>query len=677
MQSLVGKLASLDERPKQILSPSDLAIRLVGRDKTIECLKQQFNRLIEGQLSGTVDRTQRLIPLCASIPGMGKTRLLYERDLYLPVCGSDNKYEEVIVTYGNGHSLQTVEEKMSVESSLSWRILFYVFLEKYSCSKFSKFTKPTILPKNISDLTLDLVIEVIRKEKQYKPNQTLYLFLGIDEYQKIRNIPNAHTKESLTALLECIIDNMVDRNTILLPFLTGTSFSSSTGSSGVFCNYVSPKLLTYKETLAVVQSIPGGEELVEHAAARRALLILSGPPRPFIQFALSMLPNSKILTKEDVDLTLKRIQNTFAVSWDNEKCSLTSRDRLLIVAYSLSGQVVDTAQSPIPDKKYTWKQLADACVCIINEKGVVLVTYESLVKCSWERVQKDDPVEFRCLVNTLQSFCRQIDEQMDNNVPWQLWETFGAHYYALRINSLLYCGITTVPFSAICKGSLVNGCDIMVKLHPVTVLVSSVPYGEDMPAIIGSRYDPQSAHNWLNGDNGIGQVWKNQYGGKGVDIFFSLEAVNSPTYVICVDQRKRIAASLGVQANNLFERSNIIPKCAPLSVLIRGLCNVLPEFNSTAEELPNNCFLVCLQNTEEFHTSLACHPAAYPAIDINNDLKTYLKLVLNHNNDCATAVFKRVQQKKFNDHKELRDFICNQFPKMDHDRIQWDQMEFY
>eukprot|EP01126_Amoeba_proteus_P005637 TRINITY_DN11912_c0_g1_i1.p1 TRINITY_DN11912_c0_g1~~TRINITY_DN11912_c0_g1_i1.p1 ORF type:complete len:136 (-),score=16.38 TRINITY_DN11912_c0_g1_i1:313-720(-) len=131
------------------------------------------------------------------------------------------------------------------------------------------------------------------------------------------------------------------------------------------------------------------------------------------------------------------------------------------------------------------------------------------------------------------------------------------------------------------------------------------------------------------------------------------------------------------KATELLKKLDITPDCAPSSTLIRGLCNVLPKFSHEADELPKDCFVVCSQNTEAFHTSLACHPATYPFINVNQALQSYLNILPNYNDKCSKAVLERVKTKKFQSKEELGLFIETKFPKMVLTKIEWHRMEFF
>ena len=294
----------------------------------------------------------------------------------------------------------------------------------------------------------------------------------------------------------------------------------------------------------------------------------------------------------------------------------------------------------------------------------------------------------KCLVQTLRKLFKFVDSKMaiDFNEPWALWEIFGAIYYALRINALMVIGKEKVSFSTIISGARFTGCDVYVTLHPMLVERSAEKYSATMANEIGVHADRADKKEWKNMKNGNGYVWLNGSNGEGVDIFFALPRVSphSDSYVICVDQRKRVALSLGKNtASDLLEKANILPESCSKDILVRGLCNVLPSYNDVVPE--KNCFIVSATNTEAFHASLAFHPAATPTTDINHDDVSYLKLVLNSSEKCAHAVWTRVHGvggdgvggASFRDEAELKQFILANFPNMQIESVKFEQMDFF
>lgn len=607
----------------------------------------------------------------------GKTRLLYEASSYLPIV----EFESVIITYGNGHSPTRVEwdsYEFPIEASFSWRILFFLFFAHFTDASYASVTTEE-LPSNLGRLTFPKVIAVLRLLKGYPDDKALHLFIGLDEFQVLRKIRS----DALPTLLKTFLGTMSSK-TLLYPLLTGTAFSSGASSSEAFCPRIPLGLLSFRETEEAIRSIPPingvlPEQVIHQPPFRRALLTVSGIPRLFIQFTKGLMknvtPTEPFLTQEMVAIELTKVSTQHSPG--STRLPISPREKLFLVAYSLSGRAVDETASPrfLSELKVTWQQLHDACYCIIGPAKQVQVPYLFMLDCAKATITADDPPCLTALSATIRHFIDYVDARLVLDEPWQSWEEFGLHYWALKINSLLTIGQSTVRFSTLIGGALFQGCDQEVVLQPVEVDYSAVPFSATMPSTIGNLDNPHAKINWFK----EGKIWKNKACGKGVDIFFALRTTKENTYVVCVDQRKKIADSLGPgHFKDLLELANIHPTDKECQfILVRGLVHVLPRFNQKKQnKIPSNCFLVTSQQTREFHTSLFCHPAASPTVNINDAVITHLKLVLNYNEDCAKEIHNRATTQPFHDEEELRQFISKKFPEMRSESIRWEQMEF-
>jgi hypothetical protein len=133
------------------------------------------------------DRTEYRIPVCSGISGLGKTRMLEEGVFILQRMGLKNIFS-VIVPYFNGFSPQEVEVCMPIQASFSWRLLYKFFLDGNCNSRFDHWFQYK-LPRNGSLLTLSAAVAAIQ-EKITKTGEAgpFHLFIGIDEYQKLKRL---------------------------------------------------------------------------------------------------------------------------------------------------------------------------------------------------------------------------------------------------------------------------------------------------------------------------------------------------------------------------------------------------------------------------------------------------------------------------------------------------------
>ncbi|KAF0684711.1 Aste57867_23327 [Aphanomyces stellatus] len=247
-----------------ILHEESLQFRLTGREEAIQSATICYTMIIEASMTTAIDRTKRTIPVCSGISGLGKTRMLEEGKLILRKVLKEKGLEDefnciacVIVPYYNGYSPKPVEQTMSIEASFSWRLLFRFFLAENCLIQFDKWFKKR-LPSNGNQLKLKQALEVIQhklSERLGNPPR-LYLFLGIDEYQKIEKVGALQNNSDTTTLRELVetIGNVLcaqSSKLVLLPMFAGTDLhviSSIANSSNFVTQPLPMSLLTIRQT---------------------------------------------------------------------------------------------------------------------------------------------------------------------------------------------------------------------------------------------------------------------------------------------------------------------------------------------------------------------------------------------------------------------------------------------
>jgi len=400
---------------------------------------------------------------------------------------------------------------------------------------------------------------------------------------------------------------------------------------------------------------------------RRHLFYLGGVPRFFVKYSC------EVGSLPDLIPEFSKLEHKFNIVW-NEYVScgfpdLTSDQILLLIAYSLSGIPVNETDAPFKDKR-TWKRLRDTSMCLIGEDSKVIVPYSTLKYASNNDPHLLPSLVQQNMVHCLKWLSDRVDKVMFDSPPWNLWEKFGACFHALRINSLCLIGYKSIPFKQLCSGALVNGCDEEVDLQPVLVFESGEKYSTDLIESIPEYQYPQRQVNWLKGDGKQGFVVLNQSGGDGIDIFFSMKMTKKNGFVICVDQRKREAASLGItKAEKYLTKEDIFPDFLKRddnlkdSVLCRGLFSSFSSYGQGQttkkqqnQQLPDNSFIVTYSNTKKYHNSLAFHPAASPCVNVNYDPISYIKLITTTDKAADAILLRRLHQ-KFVDMAEFEKFM--------------------
>jgi hypothetical protein len=640
-------------------------VELVGRAKTIMDLRNHFIQLYASQVSLLSDRTVKKFPLVTSLPGMGKTRLFFEWQRFLPedevrrnileklphLSGIETETViPLIVTYGNGHAPQrnTVEPSLPVEASFAWRLLYSHFLEGYGLQMF-----PTTLPRNLLELNLCHAIETIRKDKNIEGR--LLLVLGIDEYQAVRSLPSEDPTRgsALTILCDVLLSTMNDSQNVILPLLTGTRYGDTErGSSKAVCKYVPLPLLSLPEIMTAARSIPEWEPRLNNVTVCRHLFTLGGVPRYFVEY-MRELTNG--MTPADA---FREIES----SWPSVWSVLPIKKAVKLIAYSLSGQTVRLNETP-NGFETSWRDLRDSCLCITSKEsgGYVTIPYIVFYQVGTSTEPLDalsEPEQF--LVLTIKQMISDVDERIAKEDPWKLWEVFGAYFYALRINSLMVLGHTRIELRQILFGADINGIKYRVNLQPMLVKRSSVEFSQDFPKKITDA--DGETFQW-KGEQGKGFIWLNASNGEGIDIFFALSQVSKQSkYVICLDQRKRMALT-SVTENNvatLLDAANIRPKNCASDILVRGVSHMLAAFEG---ELPRNCFVVRATNSAFFHQSLAGHPATC-LVNMNTAPPQILLILLNNNPECVQAVCEVREKEKFGSKKRFDKWVRQAFPNM-------------
>jgi hypothetical protein len=137
-----------------------------------------------------------------------------------------------LVLYYNGHKPQPIKSLMTIEASFSWRLLHRLFIEGNG-DGFSAFMKK-LLPGNAGRLDLRATLEIIRSHLIIRgmlvESECLHMFIGIDEYQSIKDVKGLqHTEDG--GLLQDLLNSLGDILSApvdgirLYPMFAGTDLS--------------------------------------------------------------------------------------------------------------------------------------------------------------------------------------------------------------------------------------------------------------------------------------------------------------------------------------------------------------------------------------------------------------------------------------------------------------------
>ncbi|KAG6962675.1 hypothetical protein JG688_00008497 [Phytophthora aleatoria] len=327
--------------------------------------------------SAATDRTKNPIPVCSGMSGLGKTRMLEEGGTILREMMKlePKNVSCLIVPYVNGFSFQPVEQSMPIEASFSWRLLYRFFLDMNCSHSFQSWFEPR-LPRNGGRLWFSRAVEVIERKlpgKMLEQPATLYLFLGIDEYQQIEKV-RAPRKDPETSLLHELVEvvgaflSSQCSSMVLLPMFAGTDLgvieSSSIANSSYYVTYRLPMtLLTMDQVFSIVESINRYAGLLKYPQIRCDLLGLSGVPR----WVVTYLTEVKRACDGSEDVSLKCISGCFGATWtmyvDRYLKSLDLPKLVRLAAFAVSGQKVQDIDRF--DEDLGWARLRDSSLCLL------------------------------------------------------------------------------------------------------------------------------------------------------------------------------------------------------------------------------------------------------------------------------------------------------------------------
>ena len=214
------------------------------------------------------------------------------------------------------------------------------------------------------------------------------------------------------------------------------------------------------------------------------------------------------------------------------------------------------------DPTYSCRYLADLGVCEIERFSGggyrVELPYCAFRYCGGfsPGQLKRLPVEHQHLAESLKMMNDDVDERVYSCEPWQLWESFGACFHAIRINSFLVLKERIITMSKLFV--FTSNSTTKVVLKPMKVFRTSTELSKDTPDCIPEVSNANYKRRWIGGSQkDPGVIVMNGPDGAGVDISFSLlkeGATNEndiSNYMVFLDQRKRVAVnSLSERADN-------------------------------------------------------------------------------------------------------------------------------
>jgi hypothetical protein len=307
----------------------------------------------------------------------------------------------------------------------------------------------------------------------------------------------------------------------------------------------------------------------------------------------------------------------------------------------------------------SWTRLQDSSVCLIDDSDAVSIPYAMFHLIANWNISDFNEDALQAFVVTLKNLIDKVDNLVYDKAPWQLWEVFGAHFHALRINALMILGSKEVALSELFKGALVNGCDQSVHLKPMYVIETEDKFNENLGDYVGLKGHYDDKRKW-RGDKD-GWVVLNGESGKGVDIFACLDKSSKDGQLIITDQRKPISGALGAsKVDSLVKNARIMS-----SVVCLFSCFTSSHFEHG--DIPKDCCLVSYSQMRAYHGAMWVHPAASPCVNLNLASVSYLKMVFK-DKDCdkfCQEILKERTKRKFLSIVDVEKFISAKKQKTD------------
>ncbi|KAJ2999708.1 hypothetical protein HDV02_001951 [Globomyces sp. JEL0801] len=641
---------------EDIQSHTPVLFPLAGREESMQQIKNCFLNSYKERHQN--DRNLRPIPVCTGIPGIGKTRLIEEcpssiLDMtQIPgqrVCG--------IISFGNdGNPYGEIDDIVGIQASFAWRVIHMFFKAHYKYQDW--MCKKS--PKNRKQMNLNLALEMIEQHWTKKTNSDILLFIGIDEYQQLG-------QENLDTLLHSICNcSQREKNSKLSFFcmLAGTDLNMTRIAKTAFPNTkrIPIRFLTHMESMAAVgpfiSKFHGG--FAGNAAFAHNVFFLGGVPRLLTEFAKAV---SNLSADEMNENQLRDVRMSVLSKLQYPQLSYSDILRLLAISFT-NTPVLKILDNPFPNSlrasKLTWSELISNGVCLLQDNGCVIVPFHLVVQVL--DIETDGLGEYeQALVTSLKDMSKIVEESKNQIPKWLTWESFGAQFYSIRINSFLVLGKDKVSMSSLLRGSRFSdgGFEDIVCLKIAKVIYSTDQFGPNMPRFItprGSLYPV----DWIESD--FIYIVLNGENGPGVDLFFILKRQDKPnSYILLLDQRKWISSDIN---NSMFSsiKSKIPddPKC--INGEVKRAIGIMSIYSQIKIDFIPECyFTVSSSESFSFHGSLFDHPGCALKIDVNTATVTGLCQIFGGTKRKSIAEMAIVYRKsrKFVDEDDLKAFVTN------------------
>jgi hypothetical protein len=341
---------------------------------------------------------------------------------------------------------------------------------------------------------------------------------------------------------------------------------------------------------------------IGNEAFAQNVFYLGGVPRLLTDFAKKI---SSIPDKNMIEPSLRNVRMAVLANLQFPQLSFSDILKFLAISFTNTPvlKVLDIAYSNSHlESKLTWSQMISNGVCLLQDNGCVIVPFHFVAQVlDILPSQFDELNEYeKALVLSLKDLSENVDVSMYSRPSWLTWESLGARFYSIRINSFLVLGQDKVTISSLIRGSrfLDDQFEVVVRLKIAIVIQSNVAYGPEMPRTItpkGSYYsvdciESEFVYVVLNCENG-----------PGVDVFLILSRGDN---ILLLDQRKLYSSNVtNYVISSIKSKIPAIPKCIDGAVEIAlGIMSIYSQIN--IEQIPKSAFFVSCTDSSFIQVSL-------------------------------------------------------------------------
>ncbi|KAJ8326702.1 hypothetical protein O5D80_004156 [Batrachochytrium dendrobatidis] len=467
---------------------------------------------------------------------------------------------------------------------------------------------------------MQLALSTIELYWSQKTRDSILLFVGVDEYQKLGQ----------------------DEPSSLLDILCDSSYRAKVSRLTFFCMLAGTDL----NMIRIARTSHPNIENTNPVSNSHG--INGGYWSFYFGYTLDSWSEARIAALSNLQyhqLSLADILKLLAISFTNTP-----------VTYPLD---CPFSESSLPSaRNLTWNQMVSNGMCQLRDDGQVTVPFHIVVQALErplnERVGLN---QFEAaLLSSLNGLSLDVEYPLSNMTRWSPWEYFGASFYCIRINSFLVLGISILSLSDILHGSRFDSgiFNTQVHIRIAEVFRSNEQYGPDMPRMITRKDTSCCLVDWVGGE--------------------TLQIV-----INVLDQRKRLGSDITNSDLTTF-RSKLPNPPAFLNKFkldsVFGLMSIYSQINIS--HVPDSTYFVSASDSLYFHGSLYDHPSCSMAIDVNSALKTSIKQIFCGTNDDQTDLANKVIGQRYNkriaNYDELESLVSQWGGKLDesaHARIKF------